>query len=158
MLPLLALVLASAASAPTAVSLEDDLAAHTTLFAAHAEGAQIYECKADKTGALAWSFREPIASLLVDGKTTGRHYAGPHWALDDGSIVQGKVQATAPGATDADIARLKLAVVEHQGAGALSGASLVYRLNTHGGTLSGSCSTAGVLKSVAYSADYVFAK
>ena len=45
----------------------------------HAEGAQIYECKADAAGKLAWAFREPIASLIAGGKTAGRHYAGPAW-------------------------------------------------------------------------------
>ena len=43
----------------------------------HAEGAQIYECKAGADGKLGWVFREPIATLLLDGKTVGRHYAGP---------------------------------------------------------------------------------
>ena len=45
----------------------------------HAEGAQVYECKAGSDGKLAWAFREPIATLLLDGKTVGRHYAGPNW-------------------------------------------------------------------------------
>jgi hypothetical protein len=26
-----------------------------------------------------WTLREPIATLLLDGKTVGRHYAGPNW-------------------------------------------------------------------------------
>ena len=43
----------------------------------HAEGAQVYECKASADGKLAWQFREPIATLFLDGKTVGRHYAGP---------------------------------------------------------------------------------
>jgi hypothetical protein len=29
----------------------------------HAEGAQIYECKAGASGVLVWQFREPIATL-----------------------------------------------------------------------------------------------
>jgi hypothetical protein len=53
----------------------------------HAQGAQVYECKADAVGKLAWQFREPIATLLIDGKTVGRHYAGPTWELSDGSMV-----------------------------------------------------------------------
>ena len=35
----------------------------------HAEGAQIYECKPGNDGKLAWVFREPIATLLLDDKT-----------------------------------------------------------------------------------------
>jgi hypothetical protein len=69
----------------------------------HAEGAQVYECKADNTRKLAWQFREPIATLVLDGKTVGRHYAGPNWELADGSAVSGKVSGRAAGATPADI-------------------------------------------------------
>ena len=65
----------------------------------HAEGAQVYECKAGADGKLAWAFREPIATLLVDGKTVGRHYAGPNWEHSDGSAVVGKAAGNAPGAT-----------------------------------------------------------
>jgi len=56
----------------------------------HAEGAQIYECKADSGGKITWLFREPVATLLLNGKTIGRHYAGPTWELTDGSAVAGK--------------------------------------------------------------------
>ena len=41
--------------------------------------------------ALTWQFREPIATLIVDGKSIGRHYAGPNWDHIDGSGVKGKV-------------------------------------------------------------------
>jgi Protein of unknown function (DUF3455) len=34
----------------------------------HAEGAQVYECKASADGKLVWQFREPIATLFLDGK------------------------------------------------------------------------------------------
>ena len=69
------------------------------MLSVHAEGAQVYECKAGADGKLAWAFREPIATLLVDGKTIGRHYAGPNWEHIDGSAVVGKVTGNAPGAT-----------------------------------------------------------
>jgi hypothetical protein len=125
----------------------------------HAEGAQIYECKpsADGKGST-WTFREPIATLIENGKTVGRHYAGPHWALDDGSIVQGRQSQSLPGATASDIPQLKLDVVSHGGHGILDQANVVYRLNTHLGTLKGDCSDVGALRAVAYSADYIFAK
>ncbi len=122
----------------------------------HAEGAQIYQCKAGSDGKLAWSFREPIATLILDGQTVGRHYAGPNWEYADGSTVTGKVAGSAPGATKNDAAWLKLEVVGRRGSGVLSAATLVQRINTSGGALSGDCSTAGVLRSVPYSADYVF--
>jgi hypothetical protein len=122
----------------------------------HAEGAQVYECKADASGKLAWQFREPIATLVADGKTVGRHYAGPTWALDDGSAVVAKVAGRAPGATARDIPLLKLEVTRQKGSGRLSGVATVQRLNTKGGGAEGPCERAGALLSVPYSADYAF--
>jgi hypothetical protein len=130
----------------------------TVLFEVHAEGAQIYDCKADATGKLAWAFREPIASLIRDGKTVGRHYAGPRWELSDGSSVSGKVEAKSPGDDPTDIPWLKLAASSQGGQGALAGVTTVQRIHTHGGGLDGSCETAGAFRSVPYSADYVFSK
>jgi hypothetical protein len=43
----------------------------------HAEGAQIYKCSRDASQKLAWKAREPIATLISEGTTVGRHYAGP---------------------------------------------------------------------------------
>src|SRR5882672_8245845 len=68
----------------------------TAVLTMHAEGAQVYECKAGTDGKLAWAFREPIATLLVDGKTVGRHSAGPNWEHSDGSAVVGKAAGNAP--------------------------------------------------------------
>jgi hypothetical protein len=122
----------------------------------HAEGAQIYECKAGAGGKLSWVFREPIATLLLDGKTVGRHYAGPTWENVDGSAVVGKVVGSAPGATPNDVAWLKLDVVNRRGSGVLSDVATVQRIHTHGGAANGACDKAGKFDSVAYSADYVF--
>ncbi len=90
---------AAGAQVPDAIAARGEALVATM----HAEGAQVYECKADAAGKLAWQFREPIATLLSDGKTVGRHYAGPNWELADGSAVVGKVAARAPGATPKDI-------------------------------------------------------
>ena len=122
----------------------------------HAEGAQIYECKAGSDGKLAWAFREPIATLVLDGKTVGRHYAGPNWEHADGSAVTGKAVANAPGQGVGDIPWLKLAVVAQRGNGTLSGVTTVQRINTIGGVFSGACDKAGAFHSAPYSADYVF--
>jgi hypothetical protein len=130
----------------------------TVVATIHAEGAQIYECKADTAGKLVWQFREPIATLLVDGKTVGRHYAGPNWELADGSAVVGKVFGRAPGATPKDIPLLKLEAISHRGTGQLSGVTTIQRLNTKGGVADGSCESAGAFLSVPYSADYAFLK
>jgi hypothetical protein len=145
---------ASAAETP----LADAIAApgETVVLSVHAEGAQVYECKAGADGKLGWVFREPIATLLADGKTIGRHYAGPNWEHSDGSAVVGKAVGNAPGATPDDIPWLKLEVTSHRGSGILSGVTTVQRINTKGGKLDGACDKAGTLRSAPYSADYVF--
>jgi hypothetical protein len=127
-----------------------------TVATLHAEGAQIYECKAGNAGNLSWVFREPIATLLLDDKTVGRHYAGPTWEHRDGSAVTGKAVGNAPGATADDIPWLKLEVVNRRGSGALADASTVQRIHTRGGGAQGACNRAGTFLSVPYSADYVF--
>jgi len=88
------------AQVPPAIAAPDATAVATF----HAEGAQIYECKPGSDDKLAWAFREPIATLILDGRTIGRHYAGPTWEQADGSAVVGKVAASAPGATADDVA------------------------------------------------------
>jgi hypothetical protein len=122
----------------------------------HAEGAQVYECKADAAGKLVWQFREPIATLIVDGKTVGRHYAGPTWEMADGSAIVAKVAGRAPGATAQDIPLLKLEVTSQRGSGHLIGVTTVQRLNTKGGVAEGACGSAGAFLNVPYSADYAF--
>lgn len=144
---------ATYAQTPTAIA-----APGAVMLTLHAEGAQIYECRADASGKLAWVFREPIATLLADGKTVGRHYAGPNWEYSDGSAIAGKVTGNAPGATDKDIPWLKLDVVSQRGSGVLSGITTVQRINTIGGKPQGGCDKPGTYQSVPYSADYVFLK
>ena len=128
----------------------------------HAEGAQIYQCKPDsekypsEPRALTWQFREPIATLIVGGKSIGRHYAGPNWDYIDGSGVRGRVVTSAPAATSNDIPWLEIEVVEHRDDGILSDATTVQRINTKGGLAQGPCEPAGAYLSVPYSAEYVF--
>lgn len=149
-----ALLLASHAGAevPDAIAAPGE----TLVALVHAQGAQVYECKADAAGALAWQFREPVATLIEGGKTIGRHYAGPHWELADGSIMAAKAVGRAPGATPRDIPLLKLETTSRSGGGRLADVSTIQRLDTKGGTAEGPCPAAGMLLSVPYSADYVF--
>jgi hypothetical protein len=86
---------AVAAELPAAIAAPGE----ATVATFHAEGAQVYECKAGADGKLAWQFREPIATLFLDGKTVGRHYAGPNWEQMDGSAVTAKAAGNAPGAS-----------------------------------------------------------
>lgn len=128
----------------------------TLIATIHAEGAQVYECKSDTGGPLEWQFREPIAALIVDGETIGTHYAGPHWELNDGSKIVGKVSGRAPGATERDIPLLRLDASPQSHKGLLAGINTIQRVNTKGGVAKGSCESAGAMLSVPYSADYVF--
>src|SRR5712672_2993866 len=148
----------SLASAAAQTPLPDAIAApgEATILTLHAEGAQVYDCKAGNDGKLAWAFREPIATLMADGKTVGRHYAGPSWENADGSAVVGKAAGNAPGTTPNDIPWLKLEVVSRRGSGALSGVTTVQRINTVGGRHDGACEKAGAFFSAPYAADYVF--
>jgi hypothetical protein len=152
------LLTASLVSASAQTAIPDAISApgEKTVLTLHAEGAQIYECKAVGEGKLAWAFREPIATLLLDGKTVGRHYAGPTWEHIDSSAVVGKAVGNAPAETASDIPWLKLTVTSGRGTGILSGVTTVQRINTIGGKLNGECNKAGTYSSVPYSADYVF--
>src|SRR5215470_4384027 len=131
---LVALATTARAQIPDAIRASPGEAPMLTI---HAEGAQIYECKVDSISKLAWQFREPVAALMIEGKTVGRHYAGPNWELSDGSAVSGKVVGRAPGATAKDIAWLRLEVTSQRGAGQLTGTSHIQRINTKGGMVEG---------------------
>jgi hypothetical protein len=151
---LVAILSAAEASAevPSAIAVTDA----TMVASFHAEGAQIYECKAGPGSALTWQFREPIATLIVGGQTIGRHYAGPNWDHVDGSGVKAKAAATTPGTALNDIPWLRLDVTDHRGSGILSNVTTVQRINTKGGVIQGPCESVGGYRSVPYSADYVF--
>jgi len=105
---------------------------------------------------LFWTLREPVAALILDGKTIGFHYAGPNWQHIDGSSVRARMVSAAPGATFGDVPWLKLEATDHRGQGVLSNVMMIQRINTKGGAMQGSCEKAGVYRSVPYSADYVF--
>jgi hypothetical protein len=152
------LLLTAATGALAGETLPDAIQApgETAVVTLHAEGAQVYECRATADGKLTWVFRVPIATLFENGETVGRHYAGPNWEHADGSAVTGKAIGNAPGATANDIPMLKLEVVARRGSGTLANISTVQRINTAGGKLDGACDKAGAFKSVPYSADYVF--
>ena len=144
----------SAAEVPETIAAPGETLIATT----HATGAQVYECKTNSEGKLAWQFREPIATLMIDGKTVGRHFAGPVWEMADGSAVSAKVSAQAPGATANDIPLLRLDVAARHGSGLLSGVTTIQRLNTNGGRADAACDAPGTFLSVPYSADYAFYK
>jgi hypothetical protein len=150
-------LLAAVIFGTAATNLPDEIAAsgEKVVLQVHAEGAQIYECKATLSGQMSWQFREPIAVLVRDGLTVGRHYGGPTWEIE-GSSVAGKVSGHAPGATAEDIPWLRLDVSNRRGDGPLKDVTTVQRINTKGGNFEGSCKKAGDLHAEPYGADYVF--
>ncbi|MDO9714414.1 DUF3455 domain-containing protein [Paracraurococcus lichenis] len=152
-------LLVSPGSTPQAQqAIPDSIAAPNTrpVMTVHAAGAQIYECTPVADGRRGWRFREPIAALFVNGVTAGRHFAGPSWQLTDGALIVARAAASAPGATGEDVPWLKLAVVEGRASGQLAAVTVIQRINTRGGTLTGPCDTVGALRPVPYSSDYVF--
>jgi hypothetical protein len=157
LLPFTVLVFSIVPPPSIAAELSDGIGApgQMPVAAIHAVGAQVYECRVDTGGKLVWLFREPIATLLADGKTVGRHYAGPSWEMSDGSVVTGKVTGRAPGASPYDIPLLKLDVTARHGAGMLASITTIQRVNTRGGVADGACNQAGEFLSAPYAADYV---
>jgi hypothetical protein len=129
----------------------------TVAYQVHALGAQIYECMADGKGKLTWQYHEPIATLMHEGRTVGRHYAGPSWEIGL-SQLKGKVTATSPASNSQDIPWLKLGVAEATDDGELDGVTTIQRINTIGGVLDGECAKSGDFRAQAYEADYLFLK
>jgi hypothetical protein len=123
-----------------------------------AAGAQIYVCAKNAGGALNWMFRGPVAALLKEGKTVGRHFVGPTWEFVDGSRVVGEVAGKAPGETAKDIPWLKLSVKEPPASGLVAGATSILRIDTKGGVFGGACDNEGELHSEPYAATYVFVR
>jgi hypothetical protein len=129
------------------------------LLQVHAKGDQIYTCKSD-AAQFTWTLKAPDAQLFdKDGKSFGKHFAGPSWEANDGSRVTGKAVANAPSPDADSIPWLLVNVISHDGSGVLSRASTIQRLNTHGGKAPATgcdASHLGQELRVPYSADYLF--
>jgi Protein of unknown function (DUF3455) len=123
-----------------------------------AAGAQIYMCAKNAAGVLNWTLREPIATLLEEGKTVGRHFLGPTWEFADGSHVVGEQVSEAPAKTAKDIPWLKLSVKEPPNSGLVAGAISILRIDTKGGVFGGACNNEGELHPEPYTATYIFVK
>jgi hypothetical protein len=140
---------------------------------AHAVGAQIYTCTASAassadsgagadagTTTYAWVLKAPDAKLYDSSDTqVGTHGAGPSWTWRDGSVANGaKVAELSAPVADA-ISWLLLRVTSTSGAGVLSDATYVQRLNTAGGRAPATgcdATTVGTDTRSGYSADYYF--
>lgn len=122
----------------------------------HAVGAQMYECRKSDLDTLTWVLREPAALLMRNGKSVGRHFAGPTWELADGSMVKAKLRSQPPASRPSDIPTLDLVVTESRGGDPIASAQSTRRINTAGGVAKGGCVGAGDVTAVPYSADYAF--
>jgi hypothetical protein len=126
----------------------------------HAEGAQVYVCKASTPGMpFAWTLKAPDARLYDDScKQVGTHFGGPTWQSSvDGSSVVGAKVADAP--SNGTIPWLLLKAQTNAGAGVFSHITAVQRVDTAGGVAPGSgCDAAadGKEQAVPYSANYYF--
>jgi hypothetical protein len=129
------------------------------LLQVHAKGDQIYACKSD-AAQFTWTLKAPDAQLFdKDGKSFGKHFAGPSWEANDGSRVTGKAVANAPSPDADSIPWLLVNVLSHDGSGVLSRATTIQRLNTKGGKAPATgcdASHVGQELRVPYSADYLF--
>jgi hypothetical protein len=133
-------------------------AGQRVLFQVHAQGDQIYTCKADGTQ-FTWTLKAPEAKLFGnDGKPFGKHFARPSWEANDGSRVTGKAVASAS-PDPASIPWLLLDTTSHDGSGVLSPVTHIRRLNTKGGKAPASgCDAPHVGQDiqVRYTAEYLF--
>ncbi|MGA9033198.1 MAG: DUF3455 domain-containing protein [Sulfuricaulis sp.] len=165
LLALFAAGCASAVASRSTAQVPDKLkpgANESLALIAHANGVQIYECRAkkDQAGVYEWAFVAPEADLFdAGGNRIGRHYAGPHWESTDGSKLLGalKERAEAP-AADA-IPWLLLATKSDGPEGAFSKVTSIQRVSTVGGVApKAGCSQAAVGTSarIHYTADYYF--
>lgn len=123
-----------------------------------ASGVQIYECRQDSEGKLAWALKAPEADLYSDaGVLEVHHFAGPSWRANDGSQIEGKLIRQVPGETPGSIAQLLLEAKSTGAQGVLSNIRFVQRLATAGGVAPAQpCTVAGQTGRSPYIARYVF--
>jgi hypothetical protein len=135
---------------PKALAVANDM---QLVLSSHAEGAQVYVCSADS----AWTLKAPDAVLFdAQGGQIGKHYAGPSWALSDGSLVTGELVAKDAGPDAGAVPWLLLKIKTNSGKGLLARAGMAQRIETKGGLAPAeSCKPGDEMRS-AYSATYRF--
>lgn len=132
-------------------------------FPIHAEGVQIYQCKA---GTTQWELKEPKADLYDDsGKKIGTHFkdaGGPAWQSEANGKATSKVVADTTKRTAAadplneNIPMLWLGVLTSEGNGMFGKIKSIQRVNTVGGKEPAGNCTPGKDVSVPYTATYYF--
>jgi len=129
---------------------------------AHGTGVQIYTCQPgkDNPSEFTWVLRAPQADLVDGaGRKIAKHYAGPTWEANDGSMVVGEVVAGDDGPDPTAIPWLLLRAKSTSGAGLFRNTQFIQRLRTSGGKAPAEgCDQAhpDAESRIAYSADYLF--
>jgi Protein of unknown function (DUF3455) len=120
------------------------------LLKAKGEGVQVYGCVNGS-----WILQAPAADLLDEQRRViGRHYGGPTWRLNDGSLVEGAVVSKQVSPEVTSIPWLLLKSV--RGTGRLEAVQFIQRSETHGGIApSGNCRQTTAVR-VPYTAMYSF--
>lgn len=126
---------------------------------AFAKGDQIYTCAASNS-TYAWALKAPDATLHdAKGKVIGKHFAGPSWQANDGSIVVGEPLNVSPSPNPGAVAWLVLHAKSHSGSGEMANVAYIVRMQTEGGVAPASgcdASHADTEVRVPYSAVYLF--
>ncbi len=127
-----------------------------------AKGVQIYTCGKNSSGAWAWNFKAPEATLAdAQQKPLGKHYAGPTWEDTQGGKVVGAVKASAPASSANSVPWLLLEIKSRAGSGPFTQAQAILRVATNGGAAPASgCDEAhtNTENRVPYTATYLFLK
>ena len=136
---------------PAALAVGNDM---QLILSTHAEGAQVYACAPDKSE---WVLKGPDAALFdAQGARIGKHYAGPSWELDDGSLITGELAAKDPGPDATAIPWLLLKVKSNNGKGLFAKVAAIQRIETVGGLApKGACKPGDEVRSP-YTATYRF--
>ncbi|HKT27541.1 DUF3455 domain-containing protein [Dyella sp.] len=126
---------------------------------AFAKGVQIYSCK-DAGNSYAWTLKGPDATLSdAKGHAIGRHFAGPSWQAEDGSVVVGEMLSASPSPDAGAVAWLVLHAKSHSGKGDMASVQYIVRTRTEGGAAPATgCDAAHASAEVRvpYSAVYLF--
>jgi hypothetical protein len=157
-----ALALVACASQPASIAVPANLVptGERAVERLAARGVQIYECR-NKVGGTGteWVFVAPDADLFdTQGAPAGKHYAGPHWEVADGSRIIGTVKSRVDAPLAGAIPWLLLSARSVGGPGRFAKITSVQRVNTAGGAApAASCdaTSLGRTERVPYTADYI---
>lgn len=134
-------------------------AAKPAAIEAFAKGVQIYTCSA-ANGSYAWTLKAPDARLSdAKGRAIAKHFAGPSWQAEDGSIVVGELVQASPSPDAGAIPWLVLHAKSHTGAGSMASVQYIVRTRTEGGMAPATgcdASHADAQARMPYSAVYLF--